>query len=82
MRSVERKMTAELEGLAACKEALEKGLILQEDYDKAKGAFLRCQQLAMGFKTGIVGESDVGEAKVSWNFPDGRPSLREIETPN
>ena len=58
-------MATEIKELETCKEALDKGLITQEDYDTAKATFLRCVQFTLGSRIGVVGEGDLSAAKVS-----------------
>ena len=54
-----------VKGLENCNEALKKGLITQADYDAAKSAFLRVEQLTHAFSAGLLADSEMSKAKVS-----------------
>lgn len=53
-----------VKGLENCNEALKKGLITQADYDAAKSAFLRVEQLTHAFSAGLLADSEMSKAKV------------------
>ena len=52
-----------VKGLENVKEALDKGLISEEDYSAAKNAFLRVEQLKMAANVGLLKEEDMSKAK-------------------
>ena len=53
-----------VKGLENIKEALKKDLISQADYDAAKDAFLRVEQLSLAMNVGLIEGGDLAKAKV------------------
>ena len=56
---------SEVESLAKCNEALKKGLITQADYDEVKKAYLRIEQIKLGFEGGLITGAEKDKVKVS-----------------
>lgn len=54
------------EVLKTAKEALDKGLISNEDYDGVKGAFLKAQQIKAGLDAGFILEQDYEQVKAAF----------------
>lgn len=52
-----------MDALAQVKAALDAGLILAEDYEHAKAAFLRAQQIRSGFEAGLLTPDDADFVK-------------------
>jgi DNA-binding beta-propeller fold protein YncE len=55
-----------MESLITLKQALDAGLITTEDYDGAKTAFLRAQQIRSGFESGLLSKADYAVVKASF----------------
>ena len=57
-----------MESLKTLKAALDGGLITADDYETAKGAFLRAQQIRSGFEAGLLSPADYGEIAITCIF--------------
>ena len=55
-----------MESLVTLKQALDAGLITADDYDNAKTAFLRAQQIRSGFESGLLSKADYDVVKASF----------------
>ena len=55
-----------MESLVTLKQALDAGLITNDDYASAKTAFLRAQQIRSGFESGLLSKADYDVVKASF----------------
>jgi hypothetical protein len=55
-----------MESLITLKQALDAGLITNDDYASAKTAFLRAQQIRSGFESGLLSKADYDVVKASF----------------
>jgi hypothetical protein len=70
---------AAMESLITLKQALDAGLITDSDYDAAKTAFLRAQQIRSGFESGLLSKADYDVVKAS--FLTSLGSADSVPTP-
>jgi hypothetical protein len=68
-----------MESLITLKQALDAGLITDSDYDAAKTAFLRAQQIRSGFESGLLSKADYDVVKAS--FLTSLGSADSVPTP-